>query len=535
MSAHLPPLITALLAGCGFPPAAIGRVELVETHASWVLLADKQAFKIKKPVTLPFLDYGTLERREACCRAELALNRRLAPELVPRRGADRWQRRELPPCDRCTAGHRMGGAHAALRRSRAAGPCRRARVNCGRQQLGSAGDGPGEPSISPRRPPPPPAAASARRHRCIAAARENFVELRTRCCRPRDQPAVEALAVVDRNRVRAPYASWLRPARKAQRLHPRGPRRPAPGQPGAVRRPGARPSTASSSATTSAGTTRSANLPSSGSTCSTTAQPGLAAWLLNAWLEAERRLRRHAAAALLRRVSRRGARQDRRPARTARRTRPSLPCRNSTPRAATWRWRATSPLPTRDGGIPGTPIARRCRRWRSPAALSGSGKTDGQFSARLSGSGGVPGAGRLIRLRSDVERKRLFGVAPLASQRFGPRCGGIYTRRGEHVRTYARLLDLAREHCCGAGWPVIVDAAFLRRAERDAFRATGRRTRRRLRNRVLLGATAAELRQPRRVRAAATPRRPPLEVLDTAAVGWFEAPADAELELLRSR
>jgi aminoglycoside phosphotransferase family enzyme len=37
-------------------------VELVETHASWLLLAGDFAYKIKKPVTLPFLDYGSLDK-----------------------------------------------------------------------------------------------------------------------------------------------------------------------------------------------------------------------------------------------------------------------------------------------------------------------------------------------------------------------------------------------------------------------------------------------------------------------------------------
>ena len=76
----LPPLITALLDPLHYPHPA-GRVEVVETHASWLLLAGDFAYKIKKPVTLPFLDYGTLARREEFCRAELVLNRRLAPDL----------------------------------------------------------------------------------------------------------------------------------------------------------------------------------------------------------------------------------------------------------------------------------------------------------------------------------------------------------------------------------------------------------------------------------------------------------------------
>ena len=56
-------------------------VECRETHGSWVFLAGDRALKVKKPVVLPFLDYGTLERRRAMCREEVRLNRRLAPGL----------------------------------------------------------------------------------------------------------------------------------------------------------------------------------------------------------------------------------------------------------------------------------------------------------------------------------------------------------------------------------------------------------------------------------------------------------------------
>src|SRR5215213_3850273 len=57
------------------------RAELIETHISWVLLAGDTAYKIKKPVRLPFVDYGTLEGRRHFCEEELRLNRRLAPSL----------------------------------------------------------------------------------------------------------------------------------------------------------------------------------------------------------------------------------------------------------------------------------------------------------------------------------------------------------------------------------------------------------------------------------------------------------------------
>ncbi len=62
-----------------FYPDPPQRVELRETHASWVFLAGGLAYKVKKPITLPFLDYGTLERRREMCVEEVRLNRRLAP------------------------------------------------------------------------------------------------------------------------------------------------------------------------------------------------------------------------------------------------------------------------------------------------------------------------------------------------------------------------------------------------------------------------------------------------------------------------
>ncbi len=56
-------------------------VELRDTHISWVFLAGDLAYKVKKPIVFPFLDYGTVERRHEMCREEVRLNRRLAPEI----------------------------------------------------------------------------------------------------------------------------------------------------------------------------------------------------------------------------------------------------------------------------------------------------------------------------------------------------------------------------------------------------------------------------------------------------------------------
>src|SRR5688500_863980 len=59
----------------------VGAADRRETHGSWVLLTSSRAFKIKKPVTMAFLDYGSLERRRAMCREEVAVNRRAAPGM----------------------------------------------------------------------------------------------------------------------------------------------------------------------------------------------------------------------------------------------------------------------------------------------------------------------------------------------------------------------------------------------------------------------------------------------------------------------
>jgi aminoglycoside phosphotransferase family enzyme len=62
-------------------PEATSRVEAVETHMSWVFLADAHAYKLKKPVRYAYLDFSTPEARRRDCEQEVRLNRRLAPEV----------------------------------------------------------------------------------------------------------------------------------------------------------------------------------------------------------------------------------------------------------------------------------------------------------------------------------------------------------------------------------------------------------------------------------------------------------------------
>ena len=151
--------------------------------------------------------------------------------------------------------------------------------------------------------------------------------------------------------------------------------------------------------------------------------------------------------------------------------------------------------------------------------LSGSGKTTAS-SARLLDPGGSA-AGSVVRLRSDVERKRLFGLAPLAASGSAPDAG-IYTEQAT-TRTYARLHELARQ-LLAAGWPVIVDAAFLRREERAAFR--------RLAEELGVGfailataAPAAELR--RRLGARSGDASEATAAILDRQLGWFE-PLDTD-------
>jgi aminoglycoside phosphotransferase family enzyme/predicted kinase len=64
----------------GEPPPGEPFAAVAETHTSAVLFVGGLAFKVKKPVRLPFLDLSRQEDREANCHAEVALNRRIAPQ-----------------------------------------------------------------------------------------------------------------------------------------------------------------------------------------------------------------------------------------------------------------------------------------------------------------------------------------------------------------------------------------------------------------------------------------------------------------------
>lgn len=73
-------LIDTLMLPAAFAHA-VRNVELIETHISWVILTDEYAYKIKKPIVLDFLNFGDLERRKYFCEEELRLNRPWAPDI----------------------------------------------------------------------------------------------------------------------------------------------------------------------------------------------------------------------------------------------------------------------------------------------------------------------------------------------------------------------------------------------------------------------------------------------------------------------
>ncbi len=90
--------IEFLMRGDAYRPP-VAEVARHETHMSQVFLAGDRVYKLKKPVRFPYLDFSTLARREAACRAELKLNRRLAPDTY----------REVVPLVRSGRGLVIGG------------------------------------------------------------------------------------------------------------------------------------------------------------------------------------------------------------------------------------------------------------------------------------------------------------------------------------------------------------------------------------------------------------------------------------------
>lgn len=77
-----------------FLEATLAPVKRIDTHGAVVFLSKERAYKLKRAVKFPYMDFSTVERRCAMCRAEIEINRSVAPEIYlgvapVRRGPDR--------------------------------------------------------------------------------------------------------------------------------------------------------------------------------------------------------------------------------------------------------------------------------------------------------------------------------------------------------------------------------------------------------------------------------------------------------------
>jgi hypothetical protein len=92
-------------------------------------------------------------------------------------------------------------------------------------------------------------------------------------------------------------------------------------------------------------------------------------------------------------------------------------------------------------------------------------------SGKSTAAGRVAETAGALRLRSDIERKRLYGLQALRSSHEAGL--NLYTEEASRA-TYGVLLEKA-ELALAAGWSVVIDAAFLRRADREqAFELAAR-------------------------------------------------------------
>jgi aminoglycoside phosphotransferase family enzyme/predicted kinase len=400
--------------------------QLIETHISWVLLTADSAYKIKKPLRLAFVDYGTLEARRHFCEEEVRLNARLAPSLYL--GVARITADAQGPC--------IDGSGPVLEfavhmRRFPAGALFSERLDAGTLESGHVdalaalladfhSSAPADV--------PDPSIASAERRRGVALAALRGARGATseeEHSRLHDWLEVQAAALTP---------LW------ASRQHS-----------GAVRECHGDLHLDNVIATP-AGVAAFDGIEFDAALrwidviddiafavmdFAARGQRGLAFRLLNAWLD---RTGDHAGLPALRFavVYRALVRAQVELLRGR-----AAPARNYAQQALGWTQPATPRLVITHG-------------------LPGSGKThESQLLLEREGA---------IRLRSDVERKRLYGLAMLADSRAS---GVDLYNEAATRRTYTHLFDTARL-VVHAGYTVILDAAFLLRAERDQAREVAR-------------------------------------------------------------
>ena len=450
MLSDVPPLIAALMDPSRYPHK-VDQVELMQTHGAWVLLAGNRAYKIKKPVALPFMDFSTLDRRRAACEAEIRVNHRFAPAdlaaqiylsalpvtgtpTAPVIGGDpslaiEWavQMRRFPEVDRLD--------HVADRGELSPTMLQALARHLAAFQANAAVAGTDSPWGTP--------------DEVAAFARENLTSLLLTLTDDTDLRQVHSLSDWTEAHI-AQLASVLQ-HRRAQ---------------GRVRE--------------GHGDLHLANLVRMGEevipfdaiefndalrwidVASDIAflwmdlwrigQAGLAHVLLSEWLDASGDVTAPALLpffAVYRALVR---------AKVAGIRWTQLQASSDNATATLQEVRTYLALASHLAGQAPTPP--------SPSliithGLSGSGKTWASTRWLAAHTGG-----RTIRLRSDVERKRLHGLAALAASGSGLNTG-LYSPQA-HGDTYVSLLSRSRD-LLDQGWTVLVDAAFLRQRERQAF------------------------------------------------------------------
>jgi aminoglycoside phosphotransferase family enzyme len=452
----LPPLITALLEPARYPHL-VARVELVQTHGAWVLLAGDFAYKIKKPVRFAFMDFGTLAARRHACETEIRVNRRFQQHdrpatqlyrgVLPIVGTPENPRWGTPGANDRQAIEFAVQMHRFDEAMRLAHLCQRGALTAAHVaglaqrmaafQARAAVAGPTQPWGH---------AAAAMRW-----PRENFSTLRTALPGPDDAAQVRALSEWAEQCFVAIEPLLSRRRQKGRVREGHGDLHLANlvliGGDG-VRGDEVLPFDAIEFNDELRWIDVASDMAFAWMDLLDHGQPGLANVLISEWLDASGDV-------------------------SAPTVWGFFASYRAGVRAKVAALRAGQQGDTSPEAAFGLAQARRYLALAHSIAhpprpqllithgLSGSGKTwaSGRWLQ-------AEASGRAIRLRSDVERKRLHGVSPLAASGSGLNTG-LY-RPQAHEQTYASLRARARG-LLQDGWTVLVDAAFLRRAERQAF------------------------------------------------------------------
>ncbi|MDO8905163.1 bifunctional aminoglycoside phosphotransferase/ATP-binding protein [Hydrogenophaga sp.] len=456
---NLPPLINALLEPARFPHP-VQKVELMETHGAWVLLAGEFAYKIKKPVRFPFMDFSTLALRRQACETEVRVNRRFQNLSRPATqlylgvlpilgtpGQPRWgepgKADAGQPIEFAVQMRRFDEAsrldhlceRGALTPEHMAGLAWRMALFQARAAVATSDQPWGHPTAAMRWP------------------RDNFDTLRTALTDPADTALVRELGEWTEQRYNAIEPLLSRRRQKGRVREGHGDLHLANlvliGGDGEVE---VLPFDAIEFNDSLRWIDVANDMAFAWMDLLAHARPGLANVLLSAWLDASGDVSAHTVWTFYASY-RAGVR-----AKVAAIRLGQLGGAGSSPEADASLAEVRRYLAlARDIAHPPAPLLLITH------GLSGSGKT--WASSRWLAA---EASGRAIRLRSDVERKRLHGMSALATSGSGLN-SGLYTPKS-NSDTYASLLSRARL-LLADGWTVLVDAAFLRAAERAEFAA----------------------------------------------------------------